>query len=83
MCFFFTFMLLILRNYLVYFESKLWIVSGAQKGRTTKEFAKGPQLKGAPILSKVYIIHQLKTIPECRILPFLGPQISKFSRGIP
>ena len=42
----------ILKNYLVYFENRLYfpecIVRGAQKGRITREFAKGPQLKGTP-----------------------------------
>ena len=43
------------------------IVREAQKGRITKKFAMGPQLKKAP---HKYKIHQLKTLPECRVLLF-------------
>jgi hypothetical protein len=48
------------------------------------QFTLGPQLKGAQIktYSEIYInITVNSRLPDCRIWPFLGPEISKFSRG--
>jgi hypothetical protein len=53
------------------------------------QFALGPRLKGQFALgphvknySEIYInITVISRLPECRIWPFLGPEISKFSQG--
>ena len=65
-----------IKNYLVYFENELsyseCIVRGAQKGWLPREFAGGPRI------NKCIHNSSIKTLPECRILPFLDPQISNF-----
>ena len=52
---------------------------GGQRG----QFVPGPQLKGAPHKKRMKYAAKINsnTLTECTILLFLGPQISKFSRG--
>jgi hypothetical protein len=48
-----------------------------------RQFFLGPQLKGARInkYSKIYIDITVNRLPECRIWPFMRPQILNISRG--
>ena len=72
-----------LGNYSTYFEKKKFSLGVDCQGEPIGDEATGEFAKDCRIKNKVNHTYNssIKTIPECRILLFLGLQISKFSRG--